>query len=334
MRIIFGWYSYLLKRFTREELGMAPDAAIDVSLEYRQRCFHIFFIPCFPIGRFWGVRQAGKLYHPSDELKDILREVRPGNKHAVWAWSGPLLAIAIYVFSSINTSLEEKAYQERMQVSTSLLNAFFKDKSKTEPMLLKLNTINALVDSAMAKDEYIKKPVDTSESNIIRLFMEAELTQADSLSGYTPFNTLVATHFHSEKGTEPILSESYYKALQSGSWEGHADTATVLPELRKLADYKYILVLKEYGHVSPVMADSTFNSGYSLMNAYLVDIQNGKLLKKFKLLGHNSKQVRQFSFSSGGRDFGAVRLLEADLKKNTLSKAEEYVFHEKRLGTD
>src|SRR5687768_13355251 len=105
--IVFGWNTYLLKSISPAELGVRTNQ--NTTIEYRQRYFHVFFIPFFPIGRFWSVRQAGQLYQPSGDLEQALQHVRPGGKNRVWAWSGPLLGIVIYFIFSISNTLEENA---------------------------------------------------------------------------------------------------------------------------------------------------------------------------------------------------------------------------------
>ena len=95
--IIFGWNSYRLKTISLLELGLAANDLPDAQIEYRQKYFHFFFIPFFPIGRFWAVRQGGKLYHIKPELEDALRNVETNWKEGIWAWSGPLIGIVAWL---------------------------------------------------------------------------------------------------------------------------------------------------------------------------------------------------------------------------------------------
>src|SRR5262245_46796849 len=125
MTILFGWNTYRLKAVSPLELGLQTKEQTDIILEYRQRYFHLFFIPIFPIGRFWAVRKDGKLYHTPPELEQALYHIRTNWKHGLWAWTGPLLGIAIWIFVSISNNLEEKAYQNRMEKNKTMLAAFF-----------------------------------------------------------------------------------------------------------------------------------------------------------------------------------------------------------------
>jgi hypothetical protein len=327
MTILYGWNTYLLKTISLEQLGI-PAQQAGTSFEYRQKYFHLFFIPFFPLGRFWAVRQGGKLYHPNPELEQVLNGLRPGVKHGIWAWSGPLLGIACWLIISLSNNMEEKAHRNRMEKHNAMLVAFFGDKSKTAPLNGKLKTINTLLDSALSMNEYEDKKIDTSEKRLINLYLSTVLTRKDSLTGYTKTNTLVITDFYGKIDNREVLAKEFQTSLETASWKGYySDTASVFPSLRKLQNYKYILLLKEYNRLAPEVVEKSYTSGYSLMNGALIEIETGAVKKTFKLMAGNSETVTQFSFAGGESSTERLkRTLDNDLDANVLKQAYQYVF--------
>ncbi len=328
--IVYGWNSYLLKSVMPEEICMYNNQG-DVTFEYRQKYFHLFWIPCFPLGKEWFVRQGGQLYHPNPDILETLRSLRAGGKREIWAWSIPLIIVAAVALYNISSAIDEQAYAKRMQANMGLLNEFFKDKKKTAPLDKKLSAINALVDSALEKDEYKEEPVDTSENSLYSLYFSAELTRMDSLKGYSKENTIVVTRFKDKSDRPSVLTDDYKTAFSKGSWSGYfSDTAVVFNELRKLDQYKYILVLKEYNRLAPLVFDKGYNSGYSFINASIIDIATGKIIKKFKLMTGNSEEITEYSYSGSNVSKAEwARNLDRDLKKNVMDEAYQYVFGKK-----
>lgn len=330
MTILFGTNSYLLKSVSPVELGMQLNAQSDLRIEYRQRYFHLFFIPFFPIGRIWSVRQGGKLYHASAELEQALQGRDQAGKNGIWAWSGPLLGIAILLIVSLVNNMEEREWRSRSEKNKAVLSAFFQDKSKTEPLKQKLATMSTLIDSSLAKVKYDRKPIDTSMNKLLSLYLEAKLTQTDSLTGYNETNTFVITDFRGSRETKEIIGSNYKTSLDAGEWQGYGDTSSVFVELRKLEHYKYILVLKEYNRAEPHLESDSYTSGYLLVSGTIISIETGQTLKNFKLLVGNSDKVSHYSssrnYSGGSSEW--KRELESDLNFNVMKAARKYVFGE------
>ncbi|MCX6182141.1 MAG: hypothetical protein NT150_09465 [Bacteroidetes bacterium] len=53
MKIIFGTGSFKLVRNKPSELGLPFDLDKEMTIEKRQRYFHLFWIPFFSIGQIW-----------------------------------------------------------------------------------------------------------------------------------------------------------------------------------------------------------------------------------------------------------------------------------------
>ena len=326
MTIVFGWNSYCSKSVYLSELGVLNKEQQDLKIEYRQKYFHLFYIPVFPIGSFWGVKKDGKWYAIKPELAQSLDPVKPSWKKGLWAWSAPLLGIAAWIIFSISQSMEERADRNRSEQNKSMLSAFFQDKSKTAPLDQKAKTMNAMIDSSLNNIKYERKVIDTAEKNLVGLYLMAALTRTDTLQGYTEKNTFVVSDFGESQSRTDIMDKEYQNALASGEWKsGYGDTGSVFREMRKLDQFKYILLVKEYNRVSPQVLGDKFKSGYLFAQAKLLSIETGKEIKNFKLLTVNSDQVSHYS-TSGGGGVSLKSALEYDLKKNALKDAKEYVF--------
>jgi hypothetical protein len=333
--IVYGWNSYLLKSVSLVELGIITNDTPDTNIEYRQKYFHLFFIPFFPIGRIWVVRQGGKMYDVAPEIKDRLNHVETATKHKIWAWSGLLLALGALLIYNISNSIEEKAYKARMEKDKAVLVAYFKDKARTAPIAQKLTTMNTMVDSSMSSIQYEDKKIDTSIDVLVALYLQAAATRTDSLIGYDEDNTITISQFHSNSDRQEIMNKEYQTSLEAGDWRGYyADTASVFEQIRKLEKYKYILLLKEYNRVDPHVENDIFTSGYSFVKAKILSIETGKLVKEFTVIGGNSDKVNYFTQSNSSQarsDADLARTLEGDLDKNVIKEVNEYVFHKKEF---
>lgn len=329
--ILYGWNNYRLTTVEPHELGIQRPAD-DLSIEYRQKYFHLFFIPVFPLGKFWAVKQAGKLYEPTPQLKQSLESMNLPTKNGIWAWTGILLAVAGSFIYNISSKIDDISSQKRRVASASVLSAFFKSEKNTAPLSSKMHAINYFTDSCTNDEAYEKKKIDTSRNNLLKLYITVLASQRDSLSGYNRKNTLVFSYLGHKKGQFYPVDEQIKKALDGGEWKGFSDTATVFADLQKLSNYKYLLVLKEYNRMVPVALEKGFNSGISLADGAIINIEERAIEHRFKVMGTNSDSVSHFSYGKrGGRNMAPYEwqeLLEGDLNGNTLKKATDYVFAE------
>ena len=111
------------------------------------------------------------------------------------------------------------------------------------------------------------------------------------------------------------------------------DIGSVYRSLRKLGEYRYLLVLKEYNRMEPTIHSDNFNSGISLVNAYVFDLKDKNLVHKFKVLGTNSDSVSHMTWGRKGEQRSVSQsqwssVLGGDLDRNTIKEAYEYIFRE------
>ena len=87
--MVFGWYSFLIKMFRPEELEWLPEDFDGTTIEIRQKVFHIFWIPIFPIGKLYAFRMGDSLYELPGAYEAVLKEM--GVAKTPWySFAGPL----------------------------------------------------------------------------------------------------------------------------------------------------------------------------------------------------------------------------------------------------
>jgi len=332
--ILYGWNNYVLKTVEPHEIGISQNAGSNVQIQYRQKYFHLFFIPVFPIGKFWAIKQGGQLYQPSGEMQQALVGIDVKTKNKIWAWTGLLLLGAGLLFYNVSEKLESSNNAKRREAHSSMLMSFFKDPKNTEELAGKMRKINYLIDSSINDETYENKKIDTSTSGLLRLFIDIKTTQLDTLTGYTKNNTVVFSCIDHIKSKGDLPGDEIKKALSEGTWNGYGDTGSVYRSLRKLGEYRYLLVLKEYNRLPPEIHSNNFNSGISLVNAYVFDLQDKNMVHKFKVLGTNSDSVSHMSWGRKGERQSVSQsqwrnILEGDLNRNTIKKTYDYIFQDK-----
>jgi len=102
MRLKFGTYSVKIKSYTSKELGIENEHP-DLEFTIRQKVFHFWFIPLFPVDKFWVAKHSG--------TKEELQETTPKMRNAIdlkilrqrspfWSYSGVLvLALPVVVLA-------------------------------------------------------------------------------------------------------------------------------------------------------------------------------------------------------------------------------------------
>lgn len=336
--ILFGWNNYNLKTVEPHELGMISKEIPDVQIQYRQKYFHLFFIPVFPLGRFWAIRKQGQMYHPPAELMQALSSIDVKTKNTLWAWTGIFIAIGAAVIFNVSEKIDSAAYASRMKENKTTLSTFFKDSKNTAAFASKLRSVNYLMDSSVNDEAYEKKKIDTSTGGILQLYFDAKSSQKDSLVGFDQNNTLIFSCLNHVKIKGELPGDEIRKALSDGEWNGYSDTSAVFSALRKLGNYKYLMVLKEYNRLHPDVQTAGFSSGLSLVQGAIYNIETKATLHTFKLMAANSDSVSHYTFGRKGESRSVPRsqwgsVLENDLNANVLKEAYEYVFNlQKKQG--
>jgi hypothetical protein len=330
--MVFGWNSYLLKAFILGDFGITDPNISRIPIEYRQRYFHLMFIPFFPIGKMWAIRRDGKLYEPSADLQQILNAHQVKTRNGVWAWSGVLAALLIYFGYNLNEKLEHRRYEKRVAMQKSVVNEFAANKAETRAILDKEKRMLTLSDSFSLLVPKMKSEIDSN--NAIKYFLEALATQTDSLGGYTRENTYIVQQKFGKETRDPnLLTPAQKSILENGAvTSDYVDTSSFFYAIRQVKAYKYLFLLSEYNRLDPEVQEGSFNSGYSMNYGQLINLETGELLKSVKFFTTNSDTVSTMSYRTEG-DRGRVSRsqwtaqLKADLDQNTINKVEAYLFH-------
>lgn len=114
MSIVFGWNELKIKEFKPEELGIYDqNAPPDLTIEARQKYFHLFWIPFFGIGKRWVARRGGDMYKLSKEARDQIRASGVRVNSPWYTFSGLILIGLAVVGFSIHENLEQKRRREQ-----------------------------------------------------------------------------------------------------------------------------------------------------------------------------------------------------------------------------
>lgn len=113
MRIVFGWNHFKIKSFDPRVIGISQTTQPDFSIEVRQSYFHLFWIPCFGLGKKWSIRKSGQLYEMPAVYKDALRGRSDLRVKTPWyTYAGPLLLGIVGLGFMINEKVaEHRAYK-------------------------------------------------------------------------------------------------------------------------------------------------------------------------------------------------------------------------------
>lgn len=100
MLIVFGTYGFAIKKYTTDELGIRTESDTPINIEVRQKVFHIFYIPFFPISKSYAMRINDKLYElPAEHHATV--DAQGAVKSPWYAFSIPILIIVVWLISLV-----------------------------------------------------------------------------------------------------------------------------------------------------------------------------------------------------------------------------------------
>ena len=113
--VIFGWYAFTIKNYTRDELfqmGIAPE---NMGFLIKQKVAHVFWIPLFPIGKQYVLKRNGKNYEMPEVLISKLKSFETP-KTPWYSFLLPILAIFVFIGVSANEAYDSYLYDKRARV--------------------------------------------------------------------------------------------------------------------------------------------------------------------------------------------------------------------------
>jgi hypothetical protein len=97
MGLRIGTRSFLIKEYSIQQLGINDIAFENYTFQHRQQFFHISLVPVFPTGKFWTMREKGKLFAMDYEVPVHVEEriFQLGYSESKTLWYSYLLLLLI-----------------------------------------------------------------------------------------------------------------------------------------------------------------------------------------------------------------------------------------------
>lgn len=266
IRIAYGWYTFKIKSYTPTDLGLENDENDNTTFEVRQRCFHLFWIPVFGMGKVYAIRKEGKLYDLPEEYIALITKQHK-HKTPFYTFSFPILIIAGLLIYQIKQKITEYEGRQYLQAQyTHHLNHIDKEISH------------------LTTDHYIKiKEIKDYGNNSKHSYLKIEEINNDSLKIFLIEPT-------------PELSGSLYdfyyiKEIYSKNREKLDTLSLTRDELKKAIckDYNY-----NFYHTNTVIGHDLLNNG----NNYV--IEEIEYMKGPLILIKHSYELHKILLSNNG----------------------------------
>lgn len=114
--IVFGHNNFLIKSYKPSELGIPEEEDSGIQLQVRQRYAHLFWIPFFPIGKAYVIKQKGSsdLYNVQDNVKKLMLAANNGSYPTKWySFAFPILALVVGIFIVIGDKVSDSNRESR-----------------------------------------------------------------------------------------------------------------------------------------------------------------------------------------------------------------------------
>jgi hypothetical protein len=113
--IVFGWYAFLIRFFTQEQLQIVLQNFEGAQFEVRQKVLHVFWIPIFPVGKQYIMRLNGQKHEMPGTVISAIKDYE--DVRTPWySFALPILAVLAYVFFMFNIEWENYQHHIRQEV--------------------------------------------------------------------------------------------------------------------------------------------------------------------------------------------------------------------------
>jgi hypothetical protein len=197
MVIVWGSRSYVLKNFKPEDLGLYTNEYDKYNFQIIQNYFHLFWIPLLPTGTTYAFTKAGSSdkFHAPDSFKQLMMEHRIPWWHRLGALAIPIIALVVFIFSSISEKAAHAKYAAQMVEEIKEVAALTSDTAALGEYPKKINAIYNLVRKNFEEKKEKFAKIDTSLSKVISLMLTARLSVNDTTTNFTDENTII---YHNE----------------------------------------------------------------------------------------------------------------------------------------
>ncbi len=303
MVILYGWNTIKLASFKPSNIGLDVEMDEDITIERRQKYFHLFWIPFFPIGQLWVVKKNGSSdsYEPSTKMNAHLNALDLSYKTPWYTFT--LLIAAIVTIVVYYSLIEIKSYNrnksrelelaekenKRIEKENENENELFSAVSNGDP-----DTYFILGDSNSIIISCLK--VVSSDANMLTCL----ISQIDKCSDYN-YCALEAFAINEHLYNEPFDSVVVSKADLMHSY--------------KNGDEKILM------HYLPMRLKGFLKIDYPVFVFKGVDYENGKYKGTFKNIG---AAITQIKFKQAAKSDNNL-VLDTALIKKSLKTGEKFV---------
>ena len=151
--IVFGWYAFTIKNYTRDELfqlGIAPE---NMKFLIKQKVVHVFWIPIFPIGKQYVLKRDGKNYEMPDVLISKLKSFETP-KTPWYSFLLPILAVLAFIGITLNAKYNTYLYNKRARIE------FTHKTAQKDSLIQQLDTNHFLRVKGVTRNDYGYKYLD------------------------------------------------------------------------------------------------------------------------------------------------------------------------------
>lgn len=138
--IVYGWNHFKIKSIDPHSVGLSQYLS-GMQIEVRQRYFHLFWIPCFSLGKKWTLRKGNQLFELPVQYQQLLKSRQDIKvKTPFYTYALPMIALfagaLYYISEQINDYRSEQRSKQQFAVQYEDNAAKFRKPSLDDYYLL------------------------------------------------------------------------------------------------------------------------------------------------------------------------------------------------------
>jgi hypothetical protein len=264
-----GVRDFKIKEYTPQELGITTPDLQNFVFQHRQRFFHIMFIPTFPVGQYWCMREKDESFAPKLSIpysvEDRLRELGYSESRIPWYSFALLIAIPVgFVMYLLSQSYNGYVSNENYKIQ----EGEFIDRIDS----LRVNSFLEFYARGVEDNNGNKL---TQVKTVVKDSVELLVYQSDSKDKYediSNFSPELLEKFSRKNRIKTVwISKKRLKELRLAQSEGNSNGLPV-PEFDKGRMF-YFSEIKEY--FGPIIETSENVFDYQTKTGQMIITNNG-----------------------------------------------------------
>jgi hypothetical protein len=264
-----GVRDFKIKEYTPQELGITAPDLQNFVFQHRQRFFHIMFIPTFPVGQYWCMRERDKSFAPKLSIpysvEDRLEALGYSESGTPWYSFALLIAIPVgFIMYLLSQSYNSHVSDENYKIQ----EGEFVNKIDS----LKVNSFLEFYARGVEDNNGNKL---TQVKSVVKDSVELLVYQSDSKDKYediSNFSPELLEKFSRKNRIKTVwISKKRLKELRLAQSEGNRNGLPV-PEFDKGRMF-YFSEIKEY--FGPLFKDEESVFDYQTKKATMIIINQG-----------------------------------------------------------